>query len=464
MMSKKKKYSSDAAKINDTAKNDRGVRMQPVGFRDADIEAMGQKGNFVDGPVNVIRLEGKINGTSKVMYFFMSSRHTIFTQTKCASLYSRDLKNYLVDGFVAINKSKQKLDVFAPNSTLDMIQFMERRVTSEQNMLSTYSRNFTKSYNVGLMILFARIYYNNNSPPFESIRIHGNEIVPLIIPYIYNSQLMSMFTEISEFGINNFFIFSQPMKDDALFALNDSSAALSALTEIYQNAVDGKIDVYASKNVETDQTNSSSDNATNQENDASKLAKLFYKLIHRVNNPEVKKLTNDLLAKAFEQEKVAQNLLKTLVADLDLIQKHFSKIRSGTEPMIPAGKFFETSYADSLKVLYDFNIHFEKISYCMRFIDTNIQIAFFLRRALDKSYITHTLNWSNYDFQLICIDALMKQFDFKITHAAFKTVSSIKDLNDKIKKTKNVEEVADLLLTENMIQCSNLDGFPKNFA
>ena len=61
---------------------------------------------FVNGPINVIRLEGDVNGIHKVLYTFMDIHIDVSRQTKCADLKSNDIMQYLIKNFEDISKRK----------------------------------------------------------------------------------------------------------------------------------------------------------------------------------------------------------------------------------------------------------------------------------------------------------------------------------------------------------------------
>ena len=61
-----------------------------------------KKNKFVNGPINAVRLEGKINGINKVFYNFMDIHVDTSFQTECDDVRSLDLDKYLVKNFCSI--------------------------------------------------------------------------------------------------------------------------------------------------------------------------------------------------------------------------------------------------------------------------------------------------------------------------------------------------------------------------
>lgn len=57
------------------------------------------KNKFVSGPVNVVRLEGDINGIKKTIHLFMDFHMPVQEQTECDDIRSQDIDKFLVNTF-----------------------------------------------------------------------------------------------------------------------------------------------------------------------------------------------------------------------------------------------------------------------------------------------------------------------------------------------------------------------------
>jgi hypothetical protein len=88
---------------------------------------------------------------------------------------------------------------------------------------------------------------------------------------------------------------------------------------------------------------------------------------------------------------------------------------------------------------------------------------YFLRRFLDKKYITNVTYYSGGAHSAFITYLLIKHFDFKITHIADPDGKSIDELNKLIKNANNFSDIEILMFPEYLIQCSNLKGFPPLF-
>ena len=67
---------------------------------------------FINGPINVIRLEGKLFGITKILYIFMDVHLNVIIQTECQDVRSIDITNYFVKNFDKISDGTKIYDFF----------------------------------------------------------------------------------------------------------------------------------------------------------------------------------------------------------------------------------------------------------------------------------------------------------------------------------------------------------------
>src|SRR5579885_355481 len=60
---------------------------------------------YINGPVNVIRLEGEVAGIRKVLYVLMDIHLDVSEQSKCANLRSKDVDKFLLEKFDELSAS-----------------------------------------------------------------------------------------------------------------------------------------------------------------------------------------------------------------------------------------------------------------------------------------------------------------------------------------------------------------------
>ena len=109
--------------------------------------------------------------------------------------------------------------------------------------------------------------------------------------------------------------------------------------------------------------------------------------------------------------------------------------------------------ANQLYTIYD---HYS--DYFTKFMD-----MFFLRRFLDKKYITNAITYTGAYHSNVYIDILAKDFGFKITHTAYAKYQDLAELNRQVLKT-NFGKLGFIFSPPIRTQCSNLENFPKNFS
>ena len=87
---------------------------------------------------------------------------------------------------------------------------------------------------------------------------------------------------------------------------------------------------------------------------------------------------------------------------------------------------------------------------------------YFLRRFLDKDYITNAIVYTGAAHSQLYIYTLLKYFDFDITHFNY-----LKESPDKFKnivlKIDNYLELKEFIYPPILYQCSNMSEFPPNF-
>jgi len=64
-----------------------------------EFDAMTQKINNVNGPINVVRIEGDVMGIKKHAYLFMDYHMQVYDQTECHQIDSIDLNKYMINEF-----------------------------------------------------------------------------------------------------------------------------------------------------------------------------------------------------------------------------------------------------------------------------------------------------------------------------------------------------------------------------
>jgi hypothetical protein len=114
--------------------------------------------------------------------------------------------------------------------------------------------------------------------------------------------------------------------------------------------------------------------------------------------------------------------------------------------------------------------YISKIDILCQNIFTALNDLYFIRRFLDKSYISNTILYTGLGHASNIIFILVKFFNFEITHVSY--IKKQKNLNDMIHKLsyenlKYIDKLNNLLIhkkNNKIYQCTDISNFPDNFS
>ena len=69
----------------------------------------------INGPINVVRMEGTINGIKKTIYVFMDRHDHLQEQLECNNVFAKDINQYFAETFIKLNDSGKMYDFFFGN-------------------------------------------------------------------------------------------------------------------------------------------------------------------------------------------------------------------------------------------------------------------------------------------------------------------------------------------------------------
>jgi hypothetical protein len=87
---------------------------------------------------------------------------------------------------------------------------------------------------------------------------------------------------------------------------------------------------------------------------------------------------------------------------------------------------------------------------------------YFLRRFLDKKYITNGIAYNGAIHSIHFAYILVKYFDFEITHVFASEETNMKKLNNIIKNSQYNKKLEFIFYPTSINQCINMKNFPKN--
>src|SRR5687768_7028450 len=101
---------------------------------------------MVNGPVNVLRLEGTIHDTKKVIYLFMDYHMQVHNQTQCDNIFSEDVHKYFTINFHKLNQSKKMYDFFVEIYPSELADDRYRKGLVQMNPKDKYIEEVVKFF------------------------------------------------------------------------------------------------------------------------------------------------------------------------------------------------------------------------------------------------------------------------------------------------------------------------------
>ena len=121
----------------------------------------------INGPVNIIRLEGEINNIKKVLYIFSDVHNSCEDQTNCNIDEAMDIDYYLSKTFLELNNSEKNIDFF---------------LEIDNNMMNNYKKPLKDMYIHNIRQFFSRNFEIDTnklvkqSSKYKNIRFHFSDI------------------------------------------------------------------------------------------------------------------------------------------------------------------------------------------------------------------------------------------------------------------------------------------------
>ena len=331
----------------------------------------------INGPINVLRLEGQIFNIKKVIYIYFDHHYDVNKQTKCDDFLADDVVVYL-------NKEFAKID----DKYIDF--FMETSFDQRENLIKNikYKERYIDEINKFFMKNIIIKNNKNIGTPFKKIRFHYADIrneFRYIIYDEFKTSITELFNKIKSKIINN------------------------ATYSDYKNSIDiiRKMLDKLKHIIKAEDNN------------------LINKIKNKYTHPEIKNKIIPLIDNLFDYIEIIKNNLINIQVLSDAEEQYLEIIQ-----------------------LYAW-----------------LMDIYFLRRFLDKDYITNAIIYCGVGHSIRYIIFLIKSFDFKITHASYSSKplplvnQIIKESTDEI----NHNDISKYFIN-NYIQCIDITSFPENFS
>ena len=415
---------------------------------------------FVNGPINVARLEGEVNGIRKVIYLFMDNHSDLSQQTECSNIYAQHINTYLLNIFTKLKNSDKIIDVFLEE---DLEFALNKGAISGKWRYDIKGIQRSDIYLLEVLLMFKKMFNFSpeankvfKTPLFDNMRIHYIDPRNMFAYpnglYMLSLELMNLLTQ-DIYDVVGFR--ASQTKRYIIGYKNQWKHFQKIISECLNkvNVCDVKSNVFGG--------------VTTIDNYDTYLKHIFHKMTYRYNHKNIQKILVSYLTT--ESEK-----LHKIISYLDKLHDMFEKLNndyrekynSTNEPSfsIKHQYYYYPYFIENASEIYEkplvdlANKIFGLIKSGGIYMD-----LFFLRRFLDKDYITNVIAYTGALHSANYIQILMQEFGFKITHIATSNGLSITELNNKIKKANHIEEIQYMINPKVLQQCSDLTNFPENF-
>jgi len=401
---------------------------------------------MISGPVNVVRLKGNIHNINKVIYLFMDYHINVTSQTQCENIFSEDIQKYFTNSFYHLSEENKMYDFF--------VEIYPSELASTKYQKEIPQKDYKKKYIEEVVKIFRKIFrYDPKKNKvsvnklFKSVRLHYLDVRDYFKHGLFDkmselSEICHGFMvadDINPLDLNNVINLMQSIKDHLELTINILKKTINKVPK--------------TKIIKEKPT------------DIESLEYLANKMKKSYKHSDVKNVMNMLIVDSIKNFKYT---IEEIEADTKTFKTYVDDIIASNGKLI---KDTNTSY------LYNYGLSSYSIRYMIIDIVNKIESLndekiveffarftdiYFLRRFLDKDYITNAIVYSGALHSNTYVYMLVKYFDFKITHASYTKVHNLNKLTDEIKK-KSLMEIQELILPRTFDQCSNMENFPIDF-
>ena len=417
----------------------------------------------VNGPVNVVRLEGTVSGINKVIYLFMDFHMNPQSQTQCDNLFSDDVSKYFAKSFHQLNKEKLTYDFFLEAYPSELSDKERHGYILRSHMRENYIEEVVK--------FFKKIFRYDPSKNkvsvsdyIKNVRFHYIDIRDYIKLFKY--QLSDINTILEKSNCHNY------ITDIDILYVIDILHFIKEIIIFVNDVLNQKENmtyVFEPLNQPTDH------------NKNTLKLPVIPTSMEQTKFPLIFKYFINKILTSYKNSTVK----KILIANLNNIKKEFEQLNTDIGNMITNCTEYQKILAQPPVLTFDnraiYKYHYGIPQYIVRdiiknmqdqyeLIDEKIVIYFarlidiyFLRRFLDKDYITNAIVYTGALHSCNYVSILVKSFDFKVTHVSYSKIPDLKKLMTEIKK-KPWDEISGLLWPPVLQQCSDMSTFPEKFT
>jgi hypothetical protein len=404
---------------------------------------MTHKYKYISGPENVVRLEGQIENINKILYVFFDTHRTVERQNKCEDVRAKNIVEYFADNFDKTNKTCDFFLEINPTrlNDISLSKYHDKYIREIMELFKTSHKE--KIFpNIRFHYMDIRHYLNYNIHPIE-------DNILSLIDLVYRDRFITVGDANAFIDYYYMLIGNVKVIYDMLYynaesnkktkpVIPETVEILSKYTPKEINEISGHLVNKILKGHKYDKVKTVINNYIN-----TTLKEAFDIFFNRANN--IIEYFKNIIPAIAAAGKLKFPKEKDKLTNIDyLIQVHSS-----------SGKLFMDIICNTYDEIYDMNEY--GTSLFAQVVD-----MFFLRRFLNKDYITNAAIYTGGAHSIMYIYMLVKYFGFKITHASY-ALESIDKINGIIKNLKQPYHVAEYLWNPESTQCSDVSKFPPLF-
>ena len=391
---------------------------------------------FINGPINSVRIEGKIGNINKVLYVFFDIHVSENYQTECDNIRAKEFKDYLIENFDLAAKNKLDIDFFLEMYTIYGVfdeSFSGKAMKYKQNYIMNLRKFFKQNFNFN-----KERNKIHKSKEFPTTRLHYIDFRDLFIYDIIFEKIPQIKNYFNNYLWNNKSI----IKHDINYfreQLDNIDKRISFLRGY----------IYNKKKIEGEKDF---------------VIELFEKIINKILNIYEDKNIKNILRKYFLDNYSKyfdkyDKAMRKLYNYLELLEKEIVKNENKLNKINEWGLNFNKIVTEYLPNLWKYLDELFDIIFSMSSFIIDI---YFLRRFLDKKYISNALVYTGAYHSCNYLFFLIKYFGFKITNTSYQKKPS----SEIVKLCKNSNDftvLREIFYPNELYQCSNLTEFPESF-
>ena len=386
---------------------------------------------FINGPINIIRLEGKVGDIQKVLYLFMDRHIPACHQTKCSNIFAKDMALFLAETMSRLQDSTQQYDFFLEVRSDELT---DEEVPAMYGERYLYTQHWM--YIEEVLALFKRVFHYNpaenkvyRNARFKNFRFHFFDI-------------RNYFKAAIQDVIHRLNMALRGKQEVSVELLKTVIGLQVELKEMYLTVIGA---LKAERGVEGTVVIKIHDLI-----DKDVMQQLGYKLKERYDHPEVKALVTKMVGGYIKDMETYVGLVNHFIDTLSRISE---KVRD-----CQARKTCDVRLYQHL--LKNSRMMASGASGAALDIFARLTDAYFLRRFLDKDYITHGIHYGGGYHGAESMFWLVKEMGFVVTHVANDSEPP-EDITKWILEAQTHRHVFDIF--DNDIQCSSMEHMPADF-